>query len=595
MPKSYKASFIFRIFAYTNHRQITLMLQYTKKHLITTLAIVLITTSAIIVMFASCAKVLAPTGGTKDSIAPVLVRSTPALKSINFKDKEIVITFNEFIQPLKDANNQVIISPPPEKMPEMKLKGRSIVIKFVEDLKPNSTYNIFFGDAILDLNEGNIKKNFYFTFSTGDKIDSLELRGRVNNAETGLPEKDVFIELYTGTQDSLPMKERPYYVGKSNISGDFTVKYLADKSYKLFALKDANSNLKYDLPTEAIAFASNPVTPEAPLPDSIDSLKRINTGNYHQLALFLELDSIQRIEKKTLSERQKITLQFRYPVKNLSIQPLNFKAENWNFNEWNTGRDTLNFWFTKELQDTLQMGIKADNMKLDTLQFILKAEKPVANKKDQKKEPVKKKLQIKPTSLQGTIQPYNQPLIFESLTPVNETKLTDLRLIQDKDTTLVNAVWADTLSHRRFKIDKKWKEKSSYSLLIPSERLTDIFGAVNDSVIIQFTTWEERDYGSLALDAKISTTTGQWIFQLLNEKDALLREIKTNKSDIIKFDLLAPAKYLVKIIYDENGNGVWDTGNYMKHRQPEKVIRFNKELEVRAFWDLKESIELKPD
>ena len=571
------------------------MLQYYKNRIITSLTIVIITYLALVMILASCAKVMAPTGGAKDTIAPKLVRSIPALKSTNFKGKEIVITFDEFIQPLKDANNQVIISPPPEKQPEMKLKGRSIVIKFAEALKPNSTYNIFFGDAILDLNEGNVKKNFYFTFSTGNVLDSLELRGRVNNAETGLPEKDVFVELYTGVGDSLPMKERPYYVGKSNKSGDFTVKYLANKSYKLFALKDVNSNLKYDLPTEAIAFASKPVTPEAPLPDSVDSLKRINTGTYHQLALFLEMDSIQRLEKKTLGERKKITFEFRYPVKKLTIQPLNFKVENWNFNEWNSRRDTLTAWFTKELPDTLQLGIKADNMKLDTSQFILKAQKLVTNKKSQKKEPIKEKVQLKPTSLQGTTQPFDKPLIFESLTPVKETKLTGLRLIQGKDTMLVDAIWADTLSHRRFIIDKKWKEKISYSLLIPSGRLTDIFGAVNDSINIQFTTLEERDYGSIFLDANITTTKGQWIFQLMNEKDGLLREKIANKSGLVKFELLTPGKYLVKMIYDENGNGVWDTGSYMKHRQPEKVIRFNKVLEVRANFEDKESVELKPD
>jgi len=565
------------------------MLLYNKNRFITTLAIV--------VILASCAKVVAPTGGPKDITPPILVRSVPALKSTNFKGKEIIITFNKFIEPLKDANNQVTISPPPEKQPEMKLKGKSIVIKFAEDLKPNSTYNIFFGDAILDLNEGNIKKNFYFTFSTGDKIDTLELRGRVNNAETGLPEKDIIIALYTGMQDSLPMKERPYYVGKSNISGDFTIKYLANKSYKIFALKDANSNLKYDLPTEAIAFEPKPVIPEAPLPDSADSIKRINTGIYHQLALFLEMDSIQRIEKKTLIDRKKIILQFRYSVKKLDLHPINFKSENWNFNEWNKRRDTLNCWFTKTLPDTIQLGVKADNMKLDTLQFISKSGKQLATKKEQKKGPIKEKIEIRPISLQGAIQPYKLPLIFETITPVNETKLTDLRLINGKDTTHVNAIWADTLTHRRFIINQKWKEKASYSLLIPSGKLTDIFGAVNDSVIIQFSTWEERDYGTLAFDAKISTTTGQWIFQLMSEQNALIREIITNKSEKVTFSLLAPGKYLIKIIYDKNGNGVWDTGNYIKHLQPEKVIRISKALEVRANWDtdLDQPIELKPD
>ena len=563
------------------------MLQYYKNRFFTTLAIV--------VILASCAKVVAPTGGPKDITPPILVRSTPALKSTNFKGKEVIITFNKFIQPLKDANTQVTISPPPEKQPEMKLKGKSIVIKFAETLKPNSTYNIFFGDAILDLNEGNIKKNFYFTFSTGNILDTLELRGRVNNAETGLPEKDIVIALYTEMQDSLPMKERPYYIGKSNLSGDFTIKYLANKSYKIFALKDANSNLKYDLPTEAIAFESKPVIPEAALPDSTDSIKRINTGIYHQLALFQEMDSIQRIEKKSLTDRKKITLQFRYSVKKLDLKPLNFKAENWNFNEWNNRRDTLNCWFTKALPDTIQLSVKADNMKLDTLQFISKSGKQLTAKKQQKKEPVKGKLEIRPISVQGGIQPFNQPLIFESTTPVIETKITDLRLINGKDTTRVNAVWADTLSHRRFIINRKWKLKTSYSLLIPSGKLTDIFGAVNDSVNIQFSTWEERDYGSIALDAKISTTTGQWIFQLLSEQNALIREIITNKSGKVTFSLLAPGKYLVKMIYDRNGNGVWDTGNYIKHIQPEKVIRMNKVLEVRAFWDLVEPIELKAE
>jgi len=557
----------------------------------------LINTLAIIVILASCAKVVAPTGGPKDTTPPKLVRSTPAFRSTNFKGKEVIITFNKFIQPLKDANNQVIISPPPEKQPEMRLKGKSIVIKFGEDLKPNSTYNIYFGDAIQDLNESNIKKNFYFTFSTGDKIDSLELRGRVNNAETGLPEKDVFVELYTGTIDSLPIKERPFYVGKSNAYGDFTIKYLANKSYKLFALKDANSNLKYDLPTEMIAFDSNPVMPEAPLPDSVDSLKRINTGIYHQVSLFLETDSIQRIDKKSLVDRKKINLQFRYAVKKLVITPLNFKIDDWNFNEWNRRRDSLSAWFVKPLPDTIQLVVKADNMKPDTLQFVQKVIKQTISAKGTKKESAKVKVEIRPLSLQGSNQPYNQPLTFETLTPVNEKQLTGLRLTHGKDTTRVNAVWYDTISHRRFIIDQKWKEKSSYSLLIPSGRLRDIFGAENDSVIIQFNTLEERDYGTIILDTKITTTTGQWIIQLMNDKDGVLRQIITNKSDKIKFELLSPGKYYIKAIYDVNSNGVWDTGNYLKHRQPEKVVRFTKlkEFEVRPFFDSIESWELNPD
>jgi len=555
----------------------------------------IITTLVIAVILVSCAKIVAPTGGPKDLTPPILVHSTPGLKSTNFKGKEVIITFNKFIQPLKDANNQVIISPPPEKQPEMKLKGKSIVIKFLEDLKANSTYNIYFGDAIQDLHESNIKKNFYFTFSTGDKLDTLELRGRVNNAETGLPEKDIFVELYKGTADSIPIKERPFYVGKSNVSGDFTLKYLANMSYKLFALKDANSNLKYDLPTEAIAFDDKPVFPDKPLPDSIDSVKRINTPTYHHLALFLETDSVQRVEKKTLTDRKKINFVFRYGVKNLDLKALNFKLDDWNFKEWNKGRDTLNCWFTKPLPDTLQLTIKADNMKLDTLQFYQKIVKPTTVKKTAAKDANREKVELRSISFQGTVQPYDKPLIFETVSPVNENKLSNLRLIRGKDTARVNAVWADTISHRRFIIDQKWREKSAYSLLIPSGKLTDIFGLKNDSVDIHFTTMEERDYGSIIMSANIMSKTGQWICQLLNEKDGFVRQSILNKSGDFRFELLTPAKYKLKFIFDANSNGVWDTGNYLKHRQAEKVILYDKTLEVRPFFEDKETIELKPD
>lgn len=552
---------------------------------------------AIVVILTACAKIVAPTGGPKDITPPKLVRSTPGLKSTNFKGKEVILTFDEFLQ-LKDAIAQIVVSPPPVKQPEVKLKGRSIILRFSEDLKPNSTYSIYFGDAIQDLNEGNAKKNYYFTFSTGTQLDTMELRGRVNNAQTGLPEKDVIVSLYTEMKDSIPYKERPFYISKTNVAGDFTIKYLANKPYKLFAIKDANQNLMYDPPSEAIAFDAKPVKPEAPLPDSCDSIKRINTGTYHLLALFQEQDSIQRVQKTIVTQRKKISFAFRYPVKKLLIDPINFKKDNWKTYEWNQRRDSLDCWLAPTMPDTLQLKVKADNMKLDTLQFILKAEKANNRKAKAGKEQTKpkEKIAIKITSTHSSTQPYNNPLIFETETPVNEKILKGLRLSHLKDTILVDATLADTLSHRRFIVNQKWKEKSSYTLLIPGGRITDMYGATNDSVNLMITTWEERDYGTLKIDAKIQTTKGQWIFQLMTEKDVLLREQTATKSGKIEFPLLAPGKYVLKIIYDENNNGVWDTGKYLKNRQPEKVIRYAKELIVRANWDTEtDPIELKAD
>jgi hypothetical protein len=564
------------------------MLHFNKNRIFSTLAIAVILTA--------CAKIVAPTGGPKDITPPKLVRSTPGLKSTNFKGKEVVLTFDEFLQ-LKDIVTQVVVSPPPAKQPEIKLKGRSIVLRFSENLKPNSTYSIYFGDAIQDLNEGNAKKNYYFTFSTGTQLDTMELRGRVSNAQTGLPEKDVIVSLYTEMKDSIPYKERPFYISKTNAGGDFTIKYLADKPYKLFAVKDANSNLLFDLPSEAIAFDSKPVKPEAPLPDSCDSIKRINTGIYHQLALFQEQDSLQHVEKTVVTQRKKISFAFKYPVKTLLLDPLNFKKDNWGAYEWNQRRDSLDCWLAPAMPDTLQFKIKADNMKPDTLQFILKTEKASSRKAKSGKEQIKPKdkIAIRIASSHGSTQPYNSPLIFETENPVNEKTLKGLRLAHLKDTIFVDATLTDTLSHRRFIVNQKWKEKSSYTLLIPEGKLTDIYGATNDSVNLMISTWEERDYGTFKVDANIKTTKGQWLFQLMTEKDVLLREQAATKSGIITFSLLAPGKYALKMIYDENNNGVWDTGKYLQNRQPEKVIRFNGPITIRANWDQEEKVELKAD
>ena len=248
------------------------------------------------------------------------------------------------------------------------------------------------------------------------------------------------------------------------------------------------------------------------------------------------------------------------------------------------------------MPDTLQFKVKADNMKLDTLQFLLKTEKVSTARKARinKEQTIKKeKIALKITSSHGSTQPYNKPLLFESETPVNEKILKGLRLSQGKDTIFVDATLADTLSRRRFIVNQKWKEKTSYTLLIPKGRMTDIYGAVNDSVNLLINTWEERDYGTIIINANIQTTKGQWLFQLMSDKDVLLRELIVTKSDKVKFTHLAPEKYAIKMIYDENSNGIWDTGKYLQKRQPEKVVRYNGELKVRANFDLEESIDLK--
>jgi hypothetical protein len=202
----------------------------------------------------ACAKMGSMSGGIKDVDPPVLLSSKPANYSVNFKSQKIELVFDEFIQ-LKNVNQELIISPPLPKKPDVRLKEKSIIIDLKNDLRENTTYTLNFGKAIADNNEGNPLTNFEFVFSTGSYLDSLSVKGHIVNAFNLQPSKDPFIVgLYDQTEDSVPIKTIPVYVGKTDEKGRFRINNLKADTFKVFALKDLNYNLRFDLPTEEIAF-----------------------------------------------------------------------------------------------------------------------------------------------------------------------------------------------------------------------------------------------------------------------------------------------------------------------------------------------------
>ena len=215
--------------------------------------------------FMRCANVVTPSGGPKDTIPPVVLQSVPENKSTNFQDKEIHITFDEYVV-LNNPNSNIFISPPLENNPEYKLGGKSLIIKFKEPLKSDATYSISFGEAIKDLHEGNVFKDYSFVFSTGENIDTLTLEGKLLQAADYKPSADFYVMLYTDDNDtisidSLPYVSKPYYVTKSDKDGNFKFSGLKDNDYLIFALKDENSNMRFDLPNESIAFLDSLVSP----------------------------------------------------------------------------------------------------------------------------------------------------------------------------------------------------------------------------------------------------------------------------------------------------------------------------------------------
>lgn len=189
----------------------------------------------------SCGQIGFPTGGPKDSIAPRLVNASPTLNSTQVTGNKITLTFDEYVE-LKDPQTNVLISPFPKKTPAVDFKLKTVTVKLKDSLLPNTTYSINFGNAIVDINEGNPYKNFTYVFTTGDFIDSFKLEGKVLLAETGKADSTILALLYRSPDDSAIQKNKPDYVSKLSGDGSFTFKNLAAGNFKIYALKDGDGS-----------------------------------------------------------------------------------------------------------------------------------------------------------------------------------------------------------------------------------------------------------------------------------------------------------------------------------------------------------------
>jgi len=553
---------------------------------------------AMLAIITSCANIGMPTGGPKDVAPPKVLKSIPKNYSTQFKGKEIEITFDEFVK-FKDLNSQLLISPPLKNTPDIKIKGKNIVVKINDTLRENTTYTMFFGDAIVDLNEENILASYEFVFSTGTVLDSLTMTGRVLNAFTQKPEKDIYVMLYDKYDDSVPIKEKPYYLAKTKEDGEFVMNNLRDMSYKVFALKDANNNLKFDQPNEKIAFIDSLVTarmkPVLLKKDSLhkDTLKldSLNRAIVHDknlfikdLNLFEEVDSVQRVTKADYLHKGQLIFTFRFPVKDLEIIPQFETKKEWKLEEMNATRDTLFYWLLDPSLDSAKFIIKDNNKTLDTV-----------NLKHRQRVTTKKKSTVAPgvilsTNISGMFDFYNY-IVLTAPNPIESINPKNILLIEDKDSLHPKISFTDSL-HRRIMLNHKLKQGINYKLFVPDSIVKDIFGMYNDSLGIPFRTNNIEDVGNFIVNISIDSASVPCIVQLLSEKEDIIEQHVITKGTTIKYQYLKPGNYLLKAIYDQNNNGKWDTGKYLKHQQPEKIIYFPDKITIRANWDVEEKWKL---
>jgi len=564
--------------------------------------------------FTSCANIGMPSGGLKDSIPPVIVRSIPAYGQRNFTDQKIRLTFNEFVI-VEGLNDKFVVSPPIKKRPIIRTKGKTLIIDLNEKLKPNTTYSLDFKDGVSDNNERNALRNLRLAFSTGPEFDSLRVVGFIKDAFNLEPIANSYVLLYRGRSDTLIYKSRPDFIAKTDQKGFFAVTNLPADTFQVYGLSDVDNNLKYTPGSDSISFIDNLVIPSAkyfPERDTTisgnDTLLVFGKTRFSPEPLYLlrfgEPFFDLRLDKYVHPTRKVVDLAFTQSVADtFSIEPVNFKAKpGWKYTEMSSKSDSVRIWLTDSMvynKDTLifkvdylqQDSLKEYYTKSDTIRlYFTDVTQTSRNKRKERRRIDKEENSVMlTTNAKAGFDIYRQ-INIESPEPISVFDSTKISLFEKIDTLFTPIKYKltpDSLNKRRYHLAHPWKYGTDYKLTIDSAAVKTIYNTHSKKLKEEFKTQEEDYYGKIIIDLK-NITVPTIIELLTDEKDEkIVQSIPVKKSGPVTFKFLEPRKYLIKAIFDRNNNGKWDTGNLKKRIQPEEVMYYLEVVKVRGNWDAK--------
>lgn len=562
----------------------------------------------------SCANTTTPpSGGDKDTIPPVITGIYPLPGAVNvpLHNTRIVITFNEYVT-VKDAKS-IFLSPPLEKSPKYRIRGKSVIVYFESDLEPSTTYTLDLTNAIADNNEGNMYPGYTLMFSTGPVIDSMAITGVVRDCNTLQPMKGVTVMLYKDLSDSAVFKHRPDAAVKTDDWGFFAMRNIADTLYRLYAVKDESSNNVYDPDNDRIAFYDSIIRPVIVASDDLPELKKYDMKDTlhcmerkaeYEMVMFREKPSKQMIVNKVRTKARSAYITFMAADAKIDSMWVKSFPANRLITQFNITNDSLEFWINdrKRMPDTLHVFV--DYMKTDTLGKLTPFTEHIrmtmensggrskSSKRDIKHEDTTCVMTVKaePERVEqyGFEMEFNFPLIYEHFDSV---KLTSINPRQ-QEAKMKFSVTRDSLNLRKYVLMPEGKLMSGYEykLKVPHRMFRDINGFYNDSSEVKVSLPKDDKLSSLTLN--LTGVNHKYIVDLLNEqRDKVLRSYIIEKDSELLFPYLKEGKYSVRITEDLNRNGIVDTGNLLEHRQPEKVM-FYKLRDGSYVLNIKESTEM---
>jgi uncharacterized protein (DUF2141 family) len=513
--------------------------------------------------FVDCAKKGAPTGGKKDSIPPVIVKSNPENYSTLFTGNEIKITFDEYIK-LKDLQKELIISPPLKYTPLITPLNTSKIlkIKILDTLKENTTYSFNFGNSITDNNEGNVYEYFKYVFSTGTFIDSLKLSGKVQDAQFIRPEQPTSLLLYEINElfkDSLVFSEKPTYITTSKDStSTFEFTNLKDGSYLLLALKEENNDYTFQPTKDKIGFVNSNIS--------------IPSDSSFTVTLFKE-DLPTKFGRPKHLTKNHISFGFEGDSEGISLELVSDTPDGFEsrlLKDLKT--DSLHYWFKPETTLDSMVFVAKNYSKVDTLNVRIR-------------DLYRDSLRFTPINA-GVLTP-KDTFKIKANKPIITIDSEKLQII-NKDSVVIAAVISLDTIYNQAKVVFNIEEEQAYKIELLPGAFTDFYNATNDTLRYAISSKAISDYGSLNMTF-VNAPQTPIIVQFVNEQYKVLQEKQLTENEPVLFDYIVPGKYYVRIVYDDNDNGKWDSGNFLERRSPEKILYYPSKIEVNANWSLNET------
>ena len=562
----------------------------------------------------SCANTTTPpSGGPKDTIPPVITElfPLPGATGVPVEKTQLKMTFNEYVV-VKDAKS-LYLSPPMEKSPKYKIKGKSVIVYFEEPLDSNRTYTLDVTNAIADNNEGNKFPGYTLVFSTGDVVDSMLVTGIVQDCNTLQPLKGATVMLYKDHADSAVFLKRPDAAMKTDDWGYFCLRNIQDTLFRMYAVWDENNNNKYDPETEKIAFIDSLVKPIVVVNDSLpevlkydmkDTVHCLARKQEYELNMFKEITSKQMIVNKERVGDRTAYITFMSPYAQIDSIWIKGVPQEKLITQFNLVQDSLEIWVNDPAPqpDTLHLNVKY--MKTDTLgmlnSFLEEIKLANPTKSSAVKTP-KKNIKHEDTTAVFTLTAEPETVeqngfVFEFKYPIVENAFDSLQFKylnpKQQEFTETFTVVQDSLNLRKYILRPNVEMLVGYEyfLKVPHRKFKDINGFYNDSTEVKVTLPNDDKLSTMHLT--LSNVNNKYIVDLLNEKrDKVLRTYIIDKDSVLDFPYLKAGKYSIRITEDLNRNSLVDTGNLLEHKQPEKV-RFYKLDDGTFLIDIPEMTEL---